>query len=468
MKKKLSLVVILWLAAFYAKAQPAFSLVGSTVWAPNIYNLTPLPGNWQRGAMWSNGTDPDLPQFINFDQCFNLTFQARVTNQTNGADGFAAVFGSNILPGSVNNSNAYLGYYDNNTCPFPGGVINPDFQRSLAVEFDIFNNSVFPCTLDPVQYVDHAIIVRDARFAPPPGFPPAPVQTLAASPTIKDGVWHDYEINWDCNARIFSVTVDGVLRTQANLVGANAPAVIFGPGVNAVRWGFTGGTGAVNSDQEIQRIVLQTRPPEVCVKQVCCNPTFQFDFTAVNTTCSTTVWYVPVDFAGNPLCPPTSFAFLGTGSVSWATFNAYCPTAVGLCIVGYCDCHCCWGFTGGQPNCMPSLGASACCAYISPSGHKGGGLAVGEMEGGNKLAIVPNPNNGSFVLTGKFADEGLTSIQFDVFDVTGKKVFTDVALVQNGEVNKTISLNDNLPNGVYVLKTTTAATNQQLQFTVVR
>lgn len=459
MKRKLSLAVILLLSTFYAQAQ--FALVGSAT-GPGIYNLTPLPGVNQAGAIWCDGTNPSLPQFLDFTKCFTLNFMARETKQLTGADGFCAVFGSNITLTSINNNGGHLGYYDNIVCP-GGGTINPDFKQSLAVEFDIFDNSFLPCTFDPsTPYFDHSVVARDGDFTPLPGSGPVPV--LPFSATLKDGAWHRYEIAWDCGNNRLNVRVDGNLISSTSLTGSNSPASIFGAGVTSVQWGFTGGTGFFNSDQEITQVWLNFKGPNVCVDATCCTPDYQFNFTS-SSSCPTTVWYVPVDYAGTPLCPPTSITFSGLGVMPYSALASYCPMAYGLCIVGYSDCNCSWGFTGA-PNCNPAL-PSGCCAWVN-MGHKNDPTSVAATENLDKLSISPNPNNGSFILSGKLSNYDVSNLKMEVYDITGKILYSSNAPVKKGVINETIKLDENIPNGVYFLKASTAGISHQLQLTLIR
>jgi hypothetical protein len=73
------------------------------------------------------------------------------------------------------------------------------------------------------------------------------------------------------------------------------------------------------------------------------------------------------------------------------------------------------------------------------------------------LSIYPNPNNGSFSLTGKF--EGVDSnVQINISDLTGRIVFNDNAVISNRVINKQISLK-NLPSGLYII---TAISQEQV------
>jgi len=59
----------------------------------------------------------------------------------------------------------------------------------------------------------------------------------------------------------------------------------------------------------------------------------------------------------------------------------------------------------------------------------------------NKIVVYPNPSNGHFTIT---SEEIIESI--DLYDLLGKKVFTDIPKAQN------IQVNTNLPKGLYIYR----------------
>ncbi|MBS1689722.1 MAG: hypothetical protein JSS96_13420, partial [Bacteroidetes bacterium] len=149
--KKTALLAVTLLTAFCSGAQVFNPPVGiATSLGGGAYNLTPSAscGAYNAGAIWC--TTP-----LSFNTSFILTYQASSDIFKNyGADGICAVFGSNLTPVSLNGTAGYLGYYDNVTT-------NPDFKKSFAVEFDIFNDN--PIVNDPLGMGDHTMVARDAN-----------------------------------------------------------------------------------------------------------------------------------------------------------------------------------------------------------------------------------------------------------------------------------------------------------------
>ncbi|MBK9147294.1 MAG: T9SS type A sorting domain-containing protein [Flavobacteriales bacterium] len=69
-----------------------------------------------------------------------------------------------------------------------------------------------------------------------------------------------------------------------------------------------------------------------------------------------------------------------------------------------------------------------------------------------RVAMYPNPNNGDQVrLSLSSVEEGVESINVDIYDAFGKRVAQRTIRVQDGVVNTTIALNGELANGMYLV-----------------
>ncbi len=356
--KNVLVVIACLMMATCAKAQ--FTTAGVATGSVGTYTLTPSPshilcGAYKAGAIWADGSDLTLPAHVNFNECFTISYRAMFDSapQHQGADGMCAVFGNKILPASCNATSAYLGYYDSVSTACAPVSADTEFQHSLAVEFDIFDNSYNSCFQD-MKLTDHIQISKNADMTPLAG----PVQLLP-NPTdtnSKDGKFHDYRIEWNCTVSRLYVFVDNVYRISYSFT----PSAIFTtPG--AVQWGFTGGTGNLCANQVLTSFTLTTAP------------------------CT---------------CPP------------------------------------------------PPLGLVAEPTY-------------------EPLAIMPNPNNGSFTLTGSLpAPMGTATVE--VVDVLGKKVLTDQLIATNGKFNKQLLLGSHLPNGIYLVRVNADGVVKQVRFTLSR
>ncbi len=79
-----------------------------------------------------------------------------------------------------------------------------------------------------------------------------------------------------------------------------------------------------------------------------------------------------------------------------------------------------------------------------------GGLSINETYNGVKL--FPNPNNGSFTLSGTIAGH---AVRYEITDVTGKIVYSGIAACINGIINESIDLDGRLVSGAYFMKVVT-------------
>lgn len=67
----------------------------------------------------------------------------------------------------------------------------------------------------------------------------------------------------------------------------------------------------------------------------------------------------------------------------------------------------------------------------------------------NSFALNPNPNRGTFTVTGKLAANLTESIQINVTNVLGQVMYTTVSNTKTGSVNQQISLSSAVPSGIY-------------------
>ncbi len=69
----------------------------------------------------------------------------------------------------------------------------------------------------------------------------------------------------------------------------------------------------------------------------------------------------------------------------------------------------------------------------------------------NKIKIFPNPNSGSFTISGTFNEENEKIVQLKISDVLGRIVFVGSTQIRDGQISKEVILNDDLANGTYML-----------------
>jgi len=83
------------------------------------------------------------------------------------------------------------------------------------------------------------------------------------------------------------------------------------------------------------------------------------------------------------------------------------------------------------------------------------------------LVITPNPNKGIFTIKGTLPDFASTQdLAIDVMDMLGRIIYTGQLRIDNGVINKTVTLNDNTTKGIYIVKMKTGAANEQMLISV--
>jgi hypothetical protein len=227
MKKIITLGVVLCaLLPFNAGAQ--FVLNGNaTVTSPECsdstttYQLTP-DLNTQAGEIWYTTQ-------VSLSNRFDIQFQMYLGSKAYsvGADGICFVFQQQSV--NAGSSGGGMGY----------GGITP----SLAVEFDTYHNSWDPTFC-------HTAIEKngDVEHTDNSGNNLAgPVQLDPANPNLPDGNWHNMEVIWDPGLQTLSVYYDCIFRVAYT---GDVVDSIFGGNPN-VYWGFTGGTGGSDNQQEV-------------------------------------------------------------------------------------------------------------------------------------------------------------------------------------------------------------------------
>ncbi len=69
----------------------------------------------------------------------------------------------------------------------------------------------------------------------------------------------------------------------------------------------------------------------------------------------------------------------------------------------------------------------------------------------NTILITPNPSTGTFNIKGQLNSQGSNTARIDLYDITGKSITATNISVNNGKIDSTIQIVDNLPSAVYML-----------------
>jgi hypothetical protein len=89
-----------------------------------------------------------------------------------------------------------------------------------------------------------------------------------------------------------------------------------------------------------------------------------------------------------------------------------------------------------------------CLVTINPCAEVNGGSNSMVVEGNNTFTMYPNPNRGDqLFLSMSNVEEGVNTVNVDIFDMTGKRVMARTIAVQDGFVNTNLELNGDLAGG---------------------
>ncbi len=80
------------------------------------------------------------------------------------------------------------------------------------------------------------------------------------------------------------------------------------------------------------------------------------------------------------------------------------------------------------------------------------------------ISLFPNPNHGAFTLSGKIS--GNEEVVFEIFEITGKLVYSGVAKADNGQLNEQLNLKNTLAQGSYLVKVRQGANVAVLHFVI--
>ena len=84
----------------------------------------------------------------------------------------------------------------------------------------------------------------------------------------------------------------------------------------------------------------------------------------------------------------------------------------------------------------------------------------------SNITLMPNPNNGGFMIRGALASADDQEVSLEVTDVLGQVVYTARTMAQNGNINEKIQLGSNVANGMYILNIRTAGEHATFHFVV--
>lgn len=93
-------------------------------------------------------------------------------------------------------------------------------------------------------------------------------------------------------------------------------------------------------------------------------------------------------------------------------------------------------------------------------------LSVNSVNGGFDVKLFPNPTTGQFTISGgNFYDD---HVYVDVYDMLGRKVFSEKQEPKNGMLHVSMDLENKLAPGKYIVKIQTTQGPVNLPFSLVR
>lgn len=83
-----------------------------------------------------------------------------------------------------------------------------------------------------------------------------------------------------------------------------------------------------------------------------------------------------------------------------------------------------------------------------------------------EMRIIPNPNNGSFVLSGTTGNDDALSVEMT--DLIGQVVYRSVVMPKNGVINERVQVGNSVANGMYILNLRSGSDNKVFHVVVER
>ena len=168
--------------------------------------------------------------------------------------------------------------------------------------------------------------------------------------------------------------------------------------------------------------------------------------------------YLQLQAYGGPVVGYTTQVIPVSGviTIPWSAYAN--PAMVRICIDSIELYGCYWPCTCPGPW--------GCCASVNPLGHKGGSITASDIA---NVSVKPNPNTGTFTISGYLPDMADSKeVKIEMTSILGKTVYTTVASLVNGEMDKKITLGNDIPNGIYFIKVNNESSSQIIRFVLTR
>ena len=96
-------------------------------------------------------------------------------------------------------------------------------------------------------------------------------------------------------------------------------------------------------------------------------------------------------------------------------------------------------------------------------------VSVPDLNKSNTILVIPNPSNGEITVNGNLPELAIfENVTINIIGMTGIKVYSDVLPVNNGTINSRINLNNNIPNGIYIIELRGNQLVKEIRFSLYR
>ncbi len=102
---------------------------------------------------------------------------------------------------------------------------------------------------------------------------------------------------------------------------------------------------------------------------------------------------------------------------------------------------------------LPTGCYAAHALLVTATGHRESHPATtpAATETLGNITVAPNPSKGTFTIKGSLSTANDQEMEIQVTNMFGQVVYTSKSVLSNNEINQTVELSSNLPNGMYLL-----------------
>ncbi len=123
------------------------------------------------------------------------------------------------------------------------------------------------------------------------------------------------------------------------------------------------------------------------------------------------------------------------------------------------------GVSGGATTIVYTMAATG-CRVTAPITVNNCRIANDEASASAQLTVAPNPNTGSFLLSGSIPTEADGPLMLSITDMAGRAVYTRQLTLQKGRISEVVSMSQSQAKGMYILCVRGGSYNGSVRFVV--